>query len=354
MSSAWALRDRNDAFRFYSTATGASIPIALIVVLGLLVSCSSTSKSASSSGSASVGAQPASLTLYTCVTNTVEQAVIKAFQQEHPGSKVNVFRAATGQLNARVAADVRSGGIKADVIWGCDPLTMHNYDSQGLLADWTPPSAAAINPAYRAAHFTGVALLYLIVVVHKGTPIPASWSDLTSPTYRGGVAIPSPTFAASALGMLGYFASAPGYGLTYYQALKTNGAKQVDSPDQVLTDVAQGSAKAGVTLANSAYAAQKKGSPIEIAWPKPGAISVYGAIGVTTRHGLSSAARPFADFVASQSGQAVLAKAGSYPVLSGLAGPPQPAGSPVVAPQWPPLFSQTKDLLARYSAIFPS
>jgi iron(III) transport system substrate-binding protein len=315
--------------------------------------CSSSPRAASS-GSGSAATAPASLTLYTCVTDTIEQAVIKAFKQAHPGSQVNVFRAATGQLNARVAADVRSGGIKADVIWACDPLTMHGYDTQGLLSDWTPPSAAAVDPAYRAPHFTGVAVLYLILALHKGTPVPASWSDLASSTYRGAIALPSPTFAASALGMLGYFATAPGYGIGYYQTLKANGAKQVDSPDQVLTSVAQGSAKAGITLANSAYAAKRKGSPIEIAWPKPGAISVYGPIGVTTRQGVSPLARAFADFVVSRAGQTVLAKAGSYAVLPGLAGPPQPAGSPIVSPSWPQLFSQTKDLLAKYAAIFPS
>jgi iron(III) transport system substrate-binding protein len=345
----------DDPSRRCSITKRASALIAVIAALALAVAgCSSIPKGGHAPGPISVAAAPASLTLYTCVTDTVEQAVIKAFQQQHPGSKVNVFRAATGQLNARVAADVRSGGIKADVIWACDPLTMHGYDAQGLLSDWTPPSAAAVNPAYRAAHFTGVALLYLIIAVHKGTPAPASWSDLTSPTYRGAVAIPSPTFAASALGMLGYFATAPGYGMGYYEALKANGAKQVNSPDQVLTSVAQGSAKAGVTLANSAYAAQKKGSPIEIGWPKPGAISVYGPIGVTTRRNASPLAHDFADFVASRAGQTVLAKAGSYPVLSGLAGPPQPAGSPVVSPAWPALFDQSKSLLGRYMTIFPS
>jgi iron(III) transport system substrate-binding protein len=139
---------------------------------------------------------------------------------------------------------------------------MHGYDAQGLIRAWTPPTAA-----YRTSNSVGVDVLYLVAVVHKGVTPPASWADLAQPQYQGGVAVPSPSFAASALGALGYFAAAPGYGISYYERLKANGAKQVNSPDSVLTGVAQGTYRAGITLANSAYAEQRKGSPIEVIWP---------------------------------------------------------------------------------------
>jgi iron(III) transport system substrate-binding protein len=301
--------------------------------------------------------QSRSITLYTCATEQIEQALITAFEQAHSGSKVAVFRAPTGQLNARVAADVRSGGIKADVIWACDPLTMHGYDKQGLLAEWAPTSRAQIDAGYQTSHFTGVDLLYMVAVTHKGVPAPQTWSDLSTPAYKNGLALPSPTFAASALGMLGYFATAPGYGMGYYTAIKANGGKQVNSPDQVLTGVAQGTYKAGFTLANAAYSAQKKGSPIEITWPKPGAVAIYAPIGITTKAGSSGStgvASDFANFVASPQGQALIGKSGAYPVLPDTAGPPKPAGSPTTSPAWPSLFDRTKDLLTQYGKIYGS
>ncbi|MGI8870414.1 MAG: extracellular solute-binding protein [Mycobacteriales bacterium] len=292
------------------------------------------------------------ITLYTCATDTVEQAVIKAYEDKHSGTKVDVFRAPTGKLNARVAADVRSGGIKADVIWACDPLTMHQYDKQGLLKDWSATGAGAIPAKYRTRRYVGVDLLYLIAVVHKGTSPPATWADLTKPTYRSAVAVPSPTFAASALGMLGYFAGAPAYGIDYYTRLKSNGAKQLDSPDDVLTGVAQGTYRAGFALANAAYSARKKGSPVEVVWPKPGAIAIYAPIGITTRKGGSTRAAAFASFVASREGQTIMAKAGAYTTLPGLPGPPIPAGSPIVSPDWPTLFGDSTTLLSRYAKVF--
>jgi ABC-type glycerol-3-phosphate transport system substrate-binding protein len=77
------------------------------------------------------------ITLYTCVNDTTIQPVIQKFEAAHAGAKVDLFRAPTGQLNARVASDVRSGGLKADVIWACDPLTMQDYVVRAWLgAGW--------------------------------------------------------------------------------------------------------------------------------------------------------------------------------------------------------------------------
>jgi iron(III) transport system substrate-binding protein len=72
-----------------------------LLITIVLVGCSSDAQS-----------QSKALTLYTCANDAVEQAVVKAYEQGHSGSKVDVFRAPTGQLNARVAADVRGGGIR--------------------------------------------------------------------------------------------------------------------------------------------------------------------------------------------------------------------------------------------------
>lgn len=112
----------------------------IVLLMGLLVRVMAACGGTGSGGSVK------SMTLYTCASANVEQAVIKGFEAAHPGTTRNVFRAPTGQLNARVAADVRSGGIQADVIWACDPLTMYGYDSQKLLRAWRPPNASG----YRA------------------------------------------------------------------------------------------------------------------------------------------------------------------------------------------------------------
>ena len=293
--------------------------------------------------------------LYTSVTQETIDAVVGGYEKAHPGEKVTVFRAPTGQLNARIAADQRSGGLRADVIWGTDPLSMRSYTDQHLLAPWPLPQLTSVPEQYRTPEFWGTRLLYLVMVAHKDLkPQPTAWTDLTNSAYRGKVAVPDPAFAGSAFAALGYFSQAPGMGMNFYGALRANGAKQVASIPDVVTEVAQGRYQLGITLDSGARTAMKKGSPIVIVWPKPGAIVLYSPIAMTaqTARPTGSAAREFMRYVLSTEGQQHIADTGWQPIIAGVPGPPQPAGATSVSPDWAALFGHQQELLATYRSIF--
>jgi len=285
------------------------------------------------------------------VRATTIQPVLAAFQQANPQTHVDLFRAPTGQLNARVAADARSGGLRADVLWACDPLTQQAWVDQGLTGGWTPADAAAIPSRYRTRDYVGVALLYMVAVTRTGVPAPETWSDLTGSAYAG-LAVPDPSVAASALGALGWFAAEPGYGLDFYRSLKAKGAVQVSTPDDVTTGVAQGRFPAGITTANSAYTARDAGSPVAVTGPEPGAIAIYGPVALAKHSAHAAAAQQFISFVAGRQGQEVLAKAGSYPTLPGVQEPETPADAPVVQPDWPRIAARQATMLADYQRAF--
>lgn len=291
-----------------------------------------------------------SITLYTCASDTTVQPVLAAFEEENPGTTVELFRATTGELNARVAGDVRSGGLKADAVWGCDPLTMQGWVEQGLVGGWTPEEAAAIPEQYRTDEYVGVAVLYMVAVYHDGVPAPKAWSDLAGPDLT--VALPDPTVAASALGALGYFATADGYGTDFYSRLNAGGAVQVGTPDEVTAGVAQGTYDAGMTIANSAYLAQKDGSPIGVVWPEPGAVAIYGPIAVTKDSDNPELAQAFMSFVVSERGQTLVAESGSYPTMPDIPGPTIPADAPIVYPDWATIAGQKDSLLGDYQQLF--
>jgi iron(III) transport system substrate-binding protein len=319
------------------------------VVLLALAACGGTS---AGSGSAADSGSSGKLTLYTCVSDEAIQPVIRAFEQAQAGSTVDLFRAPTGELNARVAADARSGGLRADVIWGCDPLTVQAFVDQGLVGGWTPHEADAIPGEFRTSDYVGAHLLYMVAVHRTDVPAPRAWSDLTGPAYSGGLAVPDPRVAASALGALGFFAEDPGYGVGYYRELRDNGAVQVKTPDDVTTGVAQGIYVAGITTANSAYAAKDDGSPVDVVWPAPGAVAIYGPVALATHSSGSDVAKKFVSFVVGEQGQTVLGKAGSYPTRPGVAGPTIPAGAPVVSPDWAVVRKNQDSILGDYQQVF--
>jgi iron(III) transport system substrate-binding protein len=331
--------------------------LALLACLALIVAAcssnSSTQPSALSQSAASTA--PPSLTLYTSVTQNTVDSVVAGFKSVHPGASVTVFRATTGAINARLAADERTGGVRADVIWGTDPLSMQAYAAQGLLRDKPIASPTGIPTQYETNALYPTRLLYVVIVARKGlTPLPVSWSDLTNPAYRGKVAIPDPAAAGSALAALGYFATAPGYGMSYFQQLKSNGAVQVATVPEVVTDVAQGRYELGITLDSEVRTAAAAGSPVQIVWPTPGPIALYSPIAVTTATKRVAAADAFLDYVLSSDAQKRIAATGWQPVLPGIAGPPIPAGVVPVSADWPSLFGRQKALLQQYQALFGS
>jgi iron(III) transport system substrate-binding protein len=338
----------------FPLATGAAAPVLLVAALvtGGVAGCGSAAPSAS--GTSGTTQQ---ITLYTAVTQNTVTAVLDGFAKVDPGVKVSVFRATTGQLNARIAADEHSGGLRADVIWGADPLSMESYAQQHLFRPWPLPGLAGVPATDKATFFWGTADLYLVIVARKGlTPMPRTWSDLTSPAYKDEVVLPDPAVAGSAFAALGYFEDAPGFGMGFYRTLKANGAVQVSTPPEVVTDVAEGRYELGITLDSEVRSAIAEGSPVVLDWPADGAISLYNPIAetVAATGRANTAAQALLRYVLSPAGQAAIGKTGWQPVLPGVAGPPRPAGATEVYPSWSALFGRQQQILQQYQAIFGS
>ncbi len=289
--------------------------------------------------------------LYTSVTQATVDAAVAGYSAAHPGVTVEVFRAPTGELAARVAAELRDGRILGDVLWLTDPLSIQAYAAQDLLRTWEPVEAAGIDPAYRGEAYWGTRFLNMVMVRGNGVvPGPRTWDDLADPAYRDAVAIPDPGFAGSAFGALGYFALSTSAGLDFYSSLTANGAVQVKTPDEVTAGVAEGRFEVGMTLDNSARTAVAKGSPVALVWPTDGAIAMYSPIGVVDATEHAPAAESFVEFVLSDPGQVAIAATGWQPIRSS-AGGPTPEG-PQVYPDWERAFGRQEELLAGYRAIF--
>lgn len=324
---------------------------ALILALALPVAACGGDKSQPQAGSRPSSSEgPAGqVLLYTSYNQPEVDAVLAAYRETHPDVTVKVFRAPTGQLNARIAAEQRSDGIRGDVLLLSDPLSMQQYAEQGVLRRWSPPEEEAVPPEARSDTFWGVTTSNVVAVHRKGTKV-RSWQDLTTPPFRNAVALPDPSFAGSALGALGYFALADEFGFDFYRQLKANGAVQVQAPGDVITGVAEGRYQAGMTLDFLARAAIAKGSPIELSAPDPGAVRLYAPMAVFEATDNAEAAESFAGFLLTEPAQQALAKLDRRPVRADV-----PAEAPElqqVTPPWPQIFERQDELLKRYRDIF--
>jgi iron(III) transport system substrate-binding protein len=294
------------------------------------------------------------ISLYTSVTQDTVDAVLAALAETYPHIEVELFRAPTGELNARLASEERTGGIRADVIWHTDPLSMYAHDERDLLLAWEPEGAEEVPAAFRDERFWGARLLNLVIVQQPGLGV-AGWADLTDEAHRDRVALPDPGFAGSAFAALGYFGLDPEFGLGYYRELQANGAAQVQSIDEVITGVAEGRFAAGIALSKSVQDAIDDGAPVELVWPQPGTITLYSPIAVFASTTEEAAAQAFVEFVLSEPGQEAIAGTGWQPVLEGVEGPAPPSGLDYVAqlsPDWEEAFGRQEELLTEYRTIF--
>jgi iron(III) transport system substrate-binding protein len=318
----------------------------LLLLAGLVGACGPNSDPSGASKDAGV------VHLYTSVTQDTVDAVLAAYAAAFPDVRVDVFRAASGELDARIASEHRSGRIGADVLWATDPLSVQAYAVDGLLRAWTPDEADTVPAAYHTDAAWGTRLLYMVIVAQQGaSKVPADWSDLTEPAFADGVAIPDPSFAGSAFGALGYFATADDYGMDYYRSLKANGAVQLQAVTEVVTDVAEGTYLAGITLDKLARDAIALGSPLQLVWPASGAIAMYSPIAIFADAGDEAAAASFANFVLTRDGQAAIASTGWQPIREDVGGG-SPVGGSSVSPDWELVFEQQDRLLSEYRSIF--
>lgn len=313
-------------------------------IMALLGAFALLAAACSSSGSGT-------LTIYTSVTQATVDALVTGFEEANPGAEVEVFRAPTGEVAARIEADRRSGAATADVVWLSDPLSMYQYQADGLLESWDPAGAATLPTAAVTDTFWGTRVLHLVIVVADGNPAGVvSWRDLTDSSLA--VAVPDPRFAGSAFAALGYFGLEPGFGIDFFRELRQAGAIQVSSPGDVVTGVAEGRYDAGLTLEFSARSAADKGSPIDVVWPSPATIAVVSPVAVFAAADPIATARSFVDHLLSPAGQAAIGSTGWTPIVAGVEGPAPPPGTPVVFPDWAEIFQHQSELLAGYSEVF--
>jgi len=299
-------------------------------------------------GLAGCGGGNGGVVVYTSVTQDTVDLLVSGFTGRNPDTTVDVFRAPTGEIAARIAAEVREGGLQADVLWLTDPLSMQQYEADGLLQTWDPAGAEGIPEAFRTPASWGTRVLNLVIVHRPGLePAIRTWDDLVRAAGEGGVALPDPGFAGSAFAALGYFALTDGYGMDFYRRLHDAGAVQVAAPGDVVTGVAEGQYAAGITLDFTARTALDKGSPITIVWPDPGAIALHSPIATAKDAGGDGAA--FVQYVLSEEGQSLVASSGWQPARPDV---PWEVGGPQVTLDWRLAFDRQEELLGEYRAIF--
>lgn len=277
-------------------------------------------------------AQDATITVYTSQPTEQMQAVIAAFNEDHPGIKVELFRSGTTELMSKLQAEHAAGSIQADVLLIADAVAMTQVKDQGLLYTYEDAPieklpAAVVDPDKT---FFGTKLITTGIIYNTNLvkAAPTSWTELTDKAVASGLIMPSPLYSGAAVIHVGTMTQQPEFGWKYYETLAEGGAVAGQGNGTVVEAVARGEKPYGIIIEYMALNAKAKGSPVDFVFPKEGVSSITQPVAILKGSDAIEAAKTFVDWQLSERAQRQSVEQGYFPIFDGVE---PPAGYPAVS-----------------------
>jgi iron(III) transport system substrate-binding protein len=308
------------------------------------------------------------LTLYTSESEDDVNAVVAAFNEAYPDVEIEVFRSGSGEVVARLQAEMEAGEIQADVIWFADADFFSMLADEDLLLAYEPQLALedealeAAEEALAQYHYNDnryheVRLIFNVVAYNTALveEAPTSWNDLIDPQYNGLVGMPSALYSGAAFNQVGTFVNDEAFGWEYYEALRDNGVVVNRGNGAVLNGLATGEQSIVQVVDFFVRAAKADGSPVEHIWPEEGALLVPTPIGILADTDNAAAAQALIDFLYTEPAQVLFTELGYIPVLPGVdmpEGTPDMEAMTIIMPDLEYISENREAIRERFTELF--
>lgn len=264
------------------------------------------------------------LVVYTSQAPEIAQQTIDAFKAAYPSIQVEWSRNGTTQLMNVLHTEMMAGDVKADVLLVADSINLGALKKEGKLMAYPDAPVGNLDSNFYDKDKTWFGTKIIATVIGYNTknakPV-ESWQALTLPDNKGQVAVPSPLYSGAALYNLHTAINTPAIGWNFYQQLAANDITPEGGNGPALKAVASGLDKYGVITDADIIAAKKKGSPIDLVYPKEGVSFVTEPVAILSSSHNVPAAKAFVNFLLSKQGQALVVKQGNRPIDASLAPP---------------------------------
>jgi iron(III) transport system substrate-binding protein len=300
----------------------------LLVALGLVVSCSSERSDVAFGEVVLYTSMPDSVIdrLKGVVENRFPDLDGNYWLSGHSGISLTVVSGRTADIQGRIAEEIATGGVRADVIWLAEPSPYETYKDMGVLAPYEPPADAPIPSRYIDPDGFYVAGRVICMVLAWNTDLRSEalddWLDLHQ---AEAAAFPAPQSGAARATIK---ALTEKYGLKFFQVFRDGGGESVASNGAARDGVADGTFEAVAVLDYMARRAKADGLPLDFAYPVSGTVVIPSPLAITADARNPGAAKVFVDYILSRPGQEIVVQLGSfYPVRLDVAPPP---GAPMI------------------------
>jgi iron(III) transport system substrate-binding protein len=284
------------------------------------------------SGANEAARAAAALTVYAADPAAMDRQLAAAFQAR-TGTTVDLWASSTGKVLARLQAE--RAHPHADVVILADQSAGLALQAEGAVAAYRPRAAVErLRPGLRVpSEFLPMgADIVSIVVNTQRLPAgarPRDWPDLLTPPYRDQVSMPNPLLSGTAAEfVLGFLQQRGDQGWQFFAGLKQSGTIWPGENAAALSPVTLGARSVlAAGVGHTALEARQQGNSLELVLPAGGTLLIPRPIVILNSSSQTDAARRFVDFVLSDAGQAIAAKALLIPAVTAVA----------AAPVWPAL-----------------
>lgn len=280
---------------------------ALMLASGLLLAAASQAEDAPSG----------KLVIYTSQAPEIAQQTVDAFKAAYPNVQVEWTRNGTTQLMNVLQTEMMSGGAKPDVLLIADAINLGALKNQNQLYSYRDAPLSHVNPSFydKDKTFFGTKIIATVIAYNTQHAQPIdSWNALAVEANKGQIAVPSPLYSGAALYKLHTDINTPTIGWNFYKKLAAIGVAPQGGNGPALKAVASGLDKYGIITDADVILAKKKGSPVDLVYPKEGVSYVTEPVAIMKSVHNLPAAKAFVNFMLSEQGQKLVVEQGNRPV----------------------------------------
>lgn len=270
---------------------------------------------------------PSRVLLYTSVPQELATQFTDAFMKKRPDIRVEIYRAGSTEVGAKIAAEREVGGIRADLLWLADAPIYYDLRKRGELFAYISPEAKAIPAELKDPKglFTAGRLINMIIAVNTEViPLkqaPKTWKEF--PDVGNKAVMGNPLYSGSNFATVAAFVQKDGWG--WFERARAKGVAIVRGNSDAATALAGKEFGIAMTLDYIVAGLIKKGAPLATVWPSEGAVSVPSPIAIIKGTKNPNGSKAFVDYVLSKEGQEFLVKQEVIPVRGDVK---PPAGQP--------------------------
>jgi iron(III) transport system substrate-binding protein len=249
------------------------------------------------------------IVLYTSESEDKVNEMVADFNEVYPDIEIFIFRTGTGEVTAKLQAEMEGGDIKADLMWFADLDFFRKLSEEDMLLEYMPIGGDLVDAQnhYFDNKAHEVRYIFNIVAYNTGlvdTP-PTGWKDLLNPDYKGRIGMASALYSGGAFNNLGTLVNEADFGWEFYEALNENEVVVGRGNGGIGTNIATGEFVMGQLIDFMARNHKNEGSPVEMIWPSEGAVLIPTPVAIYKNTTNPAACQAFLDYLYSDRAQAL-------------------------------------------------